>query len=81
MHMHVHTCHTPDLNAREGMVVDVVLFQDSTSIVIEVDSHLLSAVDTIMSQDWLTACNDHIKQKVVIVTHTCIPKQLNFLLS
>ena len=30
----------PDLNAREGVIVDVVLLQNSASIVVEIDANL-----------------------------------------
>lgn len=40
------------------MVIDVILFQDSTTIVIEIDSHLLATVDAVTSQDGLTASGD-----------------------
>ncbi len=57
--------HKPDLDAREAVVVDVVLLQDAASIVVEVDAHLLASVDAIVSEDRLTAGGDpHSSQSV-----------------
>ena len=38
------------------MIVDVILFQDSAPIVIEIDTHLLPTVDPIVPQYWLATC-------------------------
>lgn len=40
------------------MIVDVILLQDSSSIVIEVDAYLLATVDPVSPQDGLTASSD-----------------------
>lgn len=48
----------PDLYAGEAVVVNVVLLQDATPIVVEVDAHLLAAVDPVAPEHWLTAGGD-----------------------
>ncbi len=40
------------------MVVDIILLQNSTAIVIEVDANLLATVYAISSESWLTAGGD-----------------------
>ena len=47
------------------MVVDVILLQNSTSIVIEINSHLFSTVNSIVSEDRVTASGDpHSSQSI-----------------
>ena len=48
----------PNLNAREAVIVDVILFQDSASVVIEIDSYLFPAVNSVVSEYRVTACRD-----------------------
>ena len=40
------------------MVVDVILLQDTSPIVIEVDANLLATVNAVPSECGLTACRD-----------------------
>ena len=40
------------------MVVDVILLQDSTPVVIEINTDLFSAVNSIVSQYWIATCGD-----------------------
>ena len=50
------TVFQPDLYARETVVVDVILLQDSAPVVIEIDAHLLPTVDAIVPQHRLATC-------------------------
>ncbi len=40
------------------MVVDVILFQHSSSIVVEINTDLFSAVYSVVSQYWIATCCD-----------------------
>ena len=39
------------------MIVDVVFLQDSAPVVVEIDAHLFSTVDSIVPQYGLTTCS------------------------
>ncbi len=55
---YVCTVYTPDLDARERVIVNVVFLQNSTTIVIEIDAHLFPTVNAVVSEDGLTTCGD-----------------------
>ena len=40
------------------MIVNVVFLQNSAPIVVEVDAHLLAAVDAIVTENWLATSGD-----------------------
>ena len=47
------------------MVVDVILFQHSSPIVVEIDTDLFPTVNSVVSQHWIATCGDpHSSQRV-----------------
>lgn len=55
-YVHVHCTYStiiPYLYARETVIIYVILFQDTSPIVIEIYPHLFSTVNSVVSQSWL----------------------------
>lgn len=50
--------HTPDLNTRIFMVIDFIILKCAASLIVEVDTDLFTAMDTIVSQYGCTSCRD-----------------------
>ena len=56
---------SPYLNSREAVVVDVILLQHSSPVVVEINTDLFPAVNSVVSQHWVATCGDpHSSQRI-----------------